>query len=265
MRHLVKAEIRRLLATRVWTGLLLAAVLIGGGLTGVMALAGPENFDPPMPGLDTEAGIRSVLGILGFTAFVPAAAGALAVTSEYRHRTAAVTFLFAPRRGRVLAAKLATFSVAGLIYGLLLAGTAAAALFAVTAARGVPLGLPAGTVLGLLGRIGLAMLVYLLIGAGVGALLRDQVAALCVVIGYVYLGEPLLMSIPGVNTLYPVLPGGATAALTDFTYVADAVSRELGTDPVALLSPAAGALLLTGYALAAATIAVLLPMRRDIT
>ncbi|MFG3420880.1 ABC transporter permease [Micromonospora sp. NPDC049460] len=265
MNHLIKAEFRRLLATRTWSGLLLAAVLIGGGMTGAMALVGPENFDPPMPGLDTETGIRSVLGILGYTAFVPAAVGTLAVTSEYRHRTAAVTFLFAPRRWQVLAAKLATYGVGGLAYGLVLAGTAAAALFAVAAARGVALGLPAGTVLALLARIGLAMVVYLLIGVGMGALLRHQVVALCVVIGYLYLGETLLMMIPGINALYPVLPGGATASLTDFTYLADAMSEQVGSTAIQLLPPATGALLLTAYALTASLIAVIIPMRRDIT
>ena len=265
MRHLVRAEIRRLLATRMSSGLLLGAVLLGGGLVGAMALVGPENFDPPMPGLDTETGLRSVLGILGYTALVPAAVGTLAVTGEYRHRTAAVTFLFAPRRWQVLAAKLVTYGVAGLAYGLILAGTAAAALFAVAAVRGISLGLPTGTVLTLLARIGLAMVVYLLLGVGIGALLRNQVAALCVVIGYLYMGESLLLVIPGVNALYPLLPGGATASLTDFTYLTDAMSQELGGTAVRLLPPAAGALLLTGYALAACVIAVILPMRRDIT
>ena len=265
MRNLVRGEIRRLLATRMWGGLLLAAVLIGGGLMGAMVLVGPENFDPPMPGLETETGIRSILGILGYTAFVPAAFGALAVTSEYRHRTAAVTFLFAPSRWQVLAAKLVAYGAAGLAYGLILAGSAAAALFTVTAGRGIPLGLPDATVLALLARIGLAMVVYLLIGVGVGALLRNQVAALCVVIGYLYLGEPLLMMIPGANVLYPVLPGGATAALTDFTYLADAMSQEVGSAAVRLLPPAAGALVLTAYALVASLIAVILPMRRDLT
>ncbi len=265
MTLLIKAEFRRLLATRMWGGLLLAAALLGGLMIGAMALVGPENFDPPMPGLDTETGLRSILGILGYTAFVPAAAGTVAVTSEYRNRTAAVTFMFAPRRGRVLAAKLATYAVVGLAYGLVLAGTAAVALFTVAAARGVSLGLPAATVLALLARIAVAMVVYLLIGVGMGALIRNQVAALCVVIGYLYLGEPVLMMIPGVNTLYPILPGGATAALTDFTYLADAVSEQLGSDAVQLLPPAAGALLLTAYALTAAAIAVIVPMRRDIT
>ncbi|MEH1128019.1 ABC transporter permease [Micromonospora sp. CPCC 206061] len=265
MNLLIRAEFRRLLATRMWGGLLLAAALLGGGMIGAMALAGPENFDPPMPGLDTETGVRSVLGILGYTAFVPAAVGTLAVTSEYRHRTAAVTFLFAPRRGRVLAAKLITYAVVGLAYGLILAVTAAGALFAVTAARGVTLGLPTGTVLALLARIGVAMLVYLLIGVGLGALIRNQVAALCVVVGYLYLGETVLLMIPGVNTLYPVLPGGATAALTDFTYLADAMSEQLGSTTVHLLPPALGALLLAAYAVTASAIAVFVPLRRDIT
>ncbi|GAB3140512.1 ABC transporter permease [Micromonospora sonneratiae] len=265
MHLLIKAEFRKLLATRMWSGLLLAAALLGGGMIGAMALVGPENFDPPMPGLDTETGLRSILGILGYTAFVPAAVGTIAVTSEYRHRTAAVTFLFAPRRWQVLAAKLVTYAVVGLAYGLLLAGTAAVALVAAAAARGIPLGLPIDTVLVLLARIAVAMVVYLLIGVGMGALIRNQVVALCVVVGYLYMGETLLMMMPGVNVLYPILPGGATASLTDFTYLADAVSEQLGSTSIQLLSPAAGALLLTGYALAAAVVAVVIPLRRDVT
>lgn len=264
MGRIVNAEFRKLLATPMWWGLLLVAALLGGGLVGSMTLIGPENFTPPMPGLDTEEGIRSILGILGFTAFIPAAIGTVAVTSEYRHHTATVTFLFAPRRWQVLAAKLVAYGVAGLAYGTVLAGTAAVAFFGVAAARGVSLGLPAETVLALLARIAVAMVTYLLIGVGIGALIRNQVAALCVVVGYLYLGETLLMMIPGVNAIYPLLPGGATASLTDFTYLADAMSEQLATNPVELLPPAAGALLLVAYALVAATAAVIAPIRRDV-
>ncbi|MEV0393702.1 ABC transporter permease [Polymorphospora rubra] len=265
MTSLIRAEFRRLLATRMWPGLLLTAALLGGGLIGAMTLAGPENFDPPMPGLDTEAGIRSVLGILGFTAFVPAAIGTVAVTAEYRHRTVGVTFLFAPRRWQVLAAKLVTYGIAGLAYGIVLAGTAAAAFLGVAAARGVSLGLPTGTVLALLARIAVAMVAYLLIGVAMGALIRNQVVALCVVIGYLHLGETVLMMIPGANLVYPILPGGATASLTDFTYLADAMAQQLDTTTIHLLPPTAGALLLVTYALIASAIAVVVPIRRDIT
>ncbi|GAA2079079.1 ABC transporter permease [Actinomadura alba] len=265
MRRLIKAEFRRLLATRMWLVTLLVAALLGGGLIGMMTIVGPENFDPPMPGLQTEAGVRSVLGMLGFTAFVPAAIGTLAVTSEYRYRTVNFTFLFAPHRWQVLTAKLVTYGVAGMLYGLVLTGTAAVAFFGAVAARGVSLGMPTGTVIELLARIAVAMVAYTVLGVGMGALIRNQTAALCVVIGYLYAGEMLLMMIPGINLVYPWLPGGATASLTDFTAVADAMSQQLSTDPVHLLSPVAGAMVLMGYTALASAAAVLRPMRRDIT
>lgn len=100
-------------------------------------------------------------------------------------------------------------------------------------------------------------------GRGVGGAGGGDVAAFAVCV-VAPLGEPLMM-IPGVDALYPVLPGGATAALTDFTYLADAMAQEVGGTAVQLLPPVAGALLLSVYALAAALIAVVLPMRRDIT
>ncbi|MFI9626315.1 hypothetical protein [Streptomyces sp. NPDC052042] len=62
----------------------------------------------------------------------------------------------------------------------------------------------------------------------------------------------------------PLLPGGATASLTGFTYIADTLADQLATSPVSLLSPVGGGLLLTGYALVAAIAAVLVPMRRDV-
>ncbi|MEU0569386.1 ABC transporter permease [Nonomuraea sp. NPDC005983] len=264
MKPLIHAEFRRLLATRMWLGTLLVAALLGGGLIGLLAIVGPENFQPPMPGLHTEAGVRAVLGFLGFTAFIPAAIGTLAVTSEYRHRTINFTFLFAPDRWRVLAAKLITYGLAGMVYGLVLSGSAAVALFGAAAARGVNLGLPSATIVELLTRLAVAMVAYTVLGVGMGALIRHQVAALGVVIGYLYGGELLLMMIPGVRNLYPWLPGGATAGLTDFTAVSDALAQQLSSEPVRLLPPVAGALVLLGYTALAIAAALVKPMRRDV-
>ncbi|MEV0647636.1 ABC transporter permease [Phytomonospora sp. NPDC050363] len=261
---MIRSELRRLLATRLGWAIVLAPAAIGLGLVGAMTATGPENFQPPMPGLDTAEGVRLLLGVLGLSAFVPAALGTMAVTAEYRHRTIDATFLHAPRRGRVLAGKLVVHAGAGLVYGLVLATTSAAALYGVSALRGTALGLPPGEVLGVLARIGAAMAVYLVIGVGAGALLHNQVAALAAVVGYLYVGEPLLMLMPGVGGVYPLLPGGATSALTGFTYVADAMSAEVGTASITLLTPVLGALVLLGYAVVAAVAAVLAPMRRDV-
>ncbi|MFC4561094.1 ABC transporter permease [Nocardiopsis mangrovi] len=264
MTALIKAEFRRLSATRMWLWALGAATLLGGGLVGLLTAVGPQNFDPPMPGIDTREGVRSILGMLGFTVFVPAALGTLAMTAEYRHRTATYTFLSAPRRWQVLTAKLVTYGAAGLVYGLVLAGTAAAGFFGPVAAQGITPGMPAADILALLARLAVAMGVYTLLGVAAGALIRNQIAALAVVVGYLYTGEVILMMIPGVNLLYPLLPGGATASLTGFTYLTDALADQLSSSPVSLLPPAGGGALLTGYALAAAAAAVLVPMRRDV-
>lgn len=264
MRALITAEVLRLRSTRLWLWTLLGAIILGGGLIGLLGLIGPENAEPPMPGLDDPNGIRVVLGLLAITVFVPAVFGTAAMTSEYRHRTITPTFLFAPRRWQVLAAKLVVFAGAGVAYGVVTCTSAVGALYLSAAITGTSIGLSLGTILIMMVRIIVAMAVYCLIGVGVGALVRNQMIAMIIVIGYFYMFETILMLIPGVNLLYPFLPGGATAALTSFTYLAESASAELGTQAVQLLSPTLGAVLLLGYALAAAAVAVALPLRRDV-
>jgi ABC-2 type transport system permease protein len=261
MTALVTAELRRLLSTRLWLAALLTAALCGGGLVTLISLVGPHNAQPPMPGLDTPAGVRNVLGLVTVTVLFPAAFGAVAMTSEYRHRTIALTFLFAPKRWTVLTAKLAAFAVAGTCYGLAVATTAGLALYGTAPT----VGLAATAVLELLLRIAATMAVYTVLGVGVGALLRNQVAALAVVIGYLYFAEIAILAIPGVNTIYPYLPGGATASLTDFGYLTDAMAQQSGHASGQLLPTPAGALVLLGYALTAAALAVAFPLRRDLT
>lgn len=262
---LVAAEGRRLLSTRLWIWALLAALACGGGLVGLIGAIGPQNVDPPMPGLDTAEGVRNVLGLVTVTVVVPAALGAIAMTAEYRHQTISLTYLFVPRRWRILTAKLIAFAGAGLVYGLTAATTAGLALYGSSAAQGISVGLGLSAVLELLLRIALAMTGYAVLGVAVGALLRNQVAALAAVIGYLYFLETAILAIPGANAIYPYLPGGATASITDFGYLTDAMAVQTGNATGQLLPTAAGALILAAYTLLAATAAVAFPLRRDVT
>ncbi|MGW7533538.1 ABC transporter permease [Amycolatopsis sp. NPDC054798] len=262
---MIAAELRRLRSTRLWLWALLTAAVCGGGLVGLIGLIGPQHVQPPMPGLDTAAGVRNVLGMATVTVLFPAVFGAVAMTSEYRHRTITVTFLFAPRRWRILTAKLAAFAIGGLCYGTVTAAAAGLALYGSAAVHGVTVGLAPATVAELLLRLAAAMTIYTVLGVGIGALLRNHVAALAVVIGYLYVAEIALLAIPGVNTIYPYLPGGATAALTEFGYLTDALAQQTGHAGGHLLPTAGGALVLLGYALVAAGLAVAFPLRRDVT
>lgn len=264
MKNTIMAETIRLFSTRLWLWAIIAAALCGGGFTGLLAGIGPDNLQPPMPGLDTPSGVSSVLGIESVTLFVAAIFGTVAITSEYRHRSITTTFLFSPVRWKVLAAKLLVYAVVGLAYGVILVVTAAAALYGGAALHGTSLGMSTGDVAGFMLRIVIACGVYTLVGVGIGGLVRNQIAALAIVVGYFYFVELLLMLIPGVKLAYPFLPGGATSALIGFGYLTDSISAQTGASPVHLLPPIGGGLVLLGYAALASLFAVLFPLRKDV-
>ncbi|MGC7102793.1 ABC transporter permease [Amycolatopsis lurida] len=263
MTALLAAEARRVLSTRLWLWTLLGAVATGG-LVAMLAAVGPENFERPMPGLDTPQGARMVLGMAGPLAFIPALIGITAVAAEYRHQTITFTYLFAPRRWTVLVAKLGVYAMAGLIYGLVTATVAGSGTALAAAARGISLGLPTPALMEFLLRMTVLMAIYTILGAAFGALLRNQVTALVVVGGYLYMGETILLLVPGVNAVYPYLPGGASAAMTEFTFFADAVSQA-GISAAPLLPAPAGALVLLGYVIIASVLAFAVSLRRDVT
>ncbi|HZX01707.1 ABC transporter permease [Kribbella sp.] len=265
MNRLIRGEATRLAAVRLHRWTTLAAVLCGGGLTGLLSLVGPENAEPPMPGIDTPEGAALVVGITGVLLFVPAVIGAIGIAGEYRHRTIATTFLAAPRRGRVLAAKLLVYAGLGLGYGVIAALTSALALLGAVLARGVDLTIAPADLAGLLIRLAVAATVYTVLGAAIGALARNQLVAVGIIIGYFYFLEYVLLIIPGINTVYPYLPGGATAALTDFTFIAGAIAEQTASAGPTLLPAAGGAAVLLTYAALAATAAAVLSLRRDIT
>lgn len=264
MNRLIRGELAKLFATRLPMWSLIIAAGSGGGLTSILAIVGPENATPPLPGLDTVEGVGIVVGMSGLLLFVPALIGTIAVTSEYRHRTIGTTFLAVPRRGRVLVAKLGVYAMLGLAYGLVASLFAGAAVALGATLQGVELGVPPAGLVTLLARLTLAALVYMILGVAIGALARHQLLAVGIVVGYFYFLEHVLMMIPGVNAIHPYLPGGATAALTDFTFLSDAIAEQLPIASTAPTSPAIGALVLLAYAGVAACVAIAVPLRRDL-
>ncbi|MFK4084981.1 ABC transporter permease [Kribbella sp. NPDC020789] len=265
MNHLIRGELTRLLAIRLHRWGLLTALACGGGLTGLLSIVGPENATPPMPGIGTADGAGIVVGITGVLLFAPALLGTIAITGEYRHRTIATTFLAEPRRGRVLAAKLIVYCAFGLAYGVIASLASAAALGTAALLRGIRLTIPAGDLAELLIQLAVAAAAYMILGVAIGALARHQLVAIGIVIGYFYFLEYVLLIIPGVNTVYPFLPGGATASLTSFTFLTGSIAEQTSSSGPSLLSAPAAAVVLFGYAALAAAIATIAPLRRDLT
>jgi ABC-2 type transport system permease protein len=100
---------------------------------------------------------------------------------------------------------------------------------------------------------GLALVIYAIIGVGIGALLRNQVGAIVGSLVYLFVVEQVIRSIPATSGAYQWMPGGALEAMT---------ATFQGPD---LLEAWQGGLLLLGYGLVAAVLGTFLAVRRDIS
>jgi hypothetical protein len=99
------------------------------------------------------------------------------VTNEYRHGTITTTFLIKSRRVRVLAAKLASAAICGVVFALVAVATAAAVALPWLAARDEPLALD-GQPLETVGRVVLASVFSALLAAAIGGIAQNQVGAI---------------------------------------------------------------------------------------
>jgi ABC-2 type transport system permease protein len=174
--------------------------------------------------------------------------GGISITAEVRHGTIRPTLLVTPRRGRVVAAKVATSALIGAGFGLAASVLAAGVAAAVLGASGVGVVLDDGDVALLLAGGAAASALLAAIGVGVGALVRDQVPTLIGITAWLLFVEGLF--------------GGELTDVSKFApgTLGTAIS---GQEPDTLLAPVLSLLLLTLYAAAAALAGALLTSRRD--
>ena len=109
--------------------------------------------------------------------------GLLSSSGEHRHGTALPTFLATPRRHRVVAAKAAAMAVTGLAWTLITTATLLAVVFPWANSIGVDFlaAVDAELVRGLAVAI-VAVPLFAVLGVGLGALLRNQVLGVVVVL-----------------------------------------------------------------------------------
>lgn len=174
--------------------------------------------------------------------------GAVGATGEHRHGTITSSLLIAPDRIRVTAAKLVAYAVAGALVGVVVQLIALAIGLPLLADQpGPELGLSDAAAI--LAETAVACALTTAIGVGVGALIRNQVAAVVGALAYVFIVEPLVAAFA--ERVYPYLMGGALNSLTQTEFDHET-------------SVAAGGLLLLGWALAFGAVAVLADRARDV-
>jgi ABC-2 type transport system permease protein len=248
MIRLVRAELTKLGSTRLIYGMAtgMAAFALLTVFAGI-AYAGQEG-NPPLSADSLPVVVAAPVTLLSGAAVL---LGILGMTGEFRHQTVTQSFLVTPDRGRVVAAKLVTYPLAGIALAVTILAFTAAVASGWLAAEGITPSLFDARLGQVLFGAVLAAGLCGLVGVGVGALLRNQVAALVATLVWVVLVEGLLLSLLNAPSLGKWLPSAAAAALTN--------------PGGSHLSRVAGTLLLAGYALALALVGTRLVVRRDIT
>jgi ABC-type transport system involved in multi-copper enzyme maturation permease subunit len=181
--------------------------------------------------------------------------GIIAVTAEFRHMTATPTFLATPRRGRVVAAKMITYAGLGIAYAAGAVGVTLAIALPWLAAKGIDVSLGANRIPQTLIGVGANVAIYAILGVGLGALLKNQVAAVVGLLVYLLLVGPILTAINNIRDVTKFLPHAASSALVQNT----------PNSGSALLDQWQGGVVLVAWAVLFAVLGYLLAVRRDIT
>jgi ABC-type transport system involved in multi-copper enzyme maturation permease subunit len=246
MRAQLRSELIKLRSTRTALGLFAA-------MTGLVALAIVLHSLLPAQALARRNNQLTILGRGEFIgALFAALLGALTVTSEIRHGTIRPTFLFTPRRGRVLWAKIWASVLAGTAFGLVAGSVAVATGVAAFGARGIDLRLDGSDYALLVIGSAAAGALWAPIGVGVGALIRHQVPTVVGICAWLLFVEGLLAGdLVGLGDIFKYLPGSAASAVS-------------GQEPGTLLAPATGLVLLVAYAAVAGVAGALATSRRDV-
>lgn len=246
MSRLVRAELLKARSTRT-TWILAGAAMVPCLFWIVVSVLTMDSSGNA--GLSLDQQIQNIFGMAQEAYLFVLILGVVGMAGEHRHRTIGWSFLVVPQRERVVAAKLVAYALIGLVVGVVAVAVTVAAAVPLLAVAGQPVTAP-GIPLILLGSV-LSTALYAVLGVGLGALIRSQVAGVAAaLIWFWYLEFTLVFYLPEVGRW---LPGGAANALSG--------SQMSGG---ALLPAWAGGLLFLGYALAAAAAANLITLRRDV-
>jgi hypothetical protein len=245
MTRLVAAELFKLRTTRTF------AAVVGAGvglllLILVLTLALTDSFS-------TEDDVRSLLSSASICGLFMLILGVVAGAGEYRHGTIASTLLVTPDRLRAVGAQTLGVAAAGLSVGLACVVLSAAICLPWLSAKGAAT-LSTGDLIALFA--GCAVYTGLAAGFGValGALLRNQVAAVVVVLVFLFVVDPAIAALVdeygqfSLSGLASAISGGSPE---------DAPGSELLPQGVAVL-------IWAGYTVVVALAAALLTARRDV-
>ncbi|QUQ71017.1 hypothetical protein [Kutzneria sp. CA-103260] len=237
MGRLISAEFRKILTTKMWWALLIPTV----ALAALWSIAGNLLIGLVLDSINRSV-VTSELRLnfnnlpwstlifartVNITALFPIVFGALALSSEINRRTITTSYLTAPNRGSLLGAKLITYAVWGLGFGVVITGVASIGTLIASRPEQLP---DAISWLEIAGSGILSCMLWTLLAMGVGALFGSPIASIISLLLYTLLVENLIGTLLPYN--WPgILINGSADGLTG------SVASQLVVDKVASISP----------------------------
>jgi ABC-type transport system involved in multi-copper enzyme maturation permease subunit len=238
-----RAELLKLRSTRTTVSLVLgmiALVVLFSALTGLLSKTSQ------LTGIDNQ---RTLLSVGNLSALFAALTGILLITGEFRFGTIRPTFLFTPRRSRVIGAKLLAIVLFGLLLGAVAEGIGFGIGYAALSGRGIHFALHGNDVALLFIGTVVGVALWGVIGVAVGAVVRNQVGAVVGVLAWIFVVENLVFGfVPSVGRFFPARASDALVGLTTKH----------------LLHPAGGGGILLAWSVAIALAGLVLTARRDV-
>ena len=203
MTALVHAELLKVRTTRSWWAFLIVIAL----LTGIAAagqIGSAEDSDRST--VQFQVDLADTIGITVLLAII---LGITVITTEFRHGTTTPTFLAAPHRERVLAAKTIATVIVAIGFAFLALLVTAAVSLPWLAIVDATMHLGDGDVQAQVAEAFFAVVLWALMGVAIGSVVHSQVAALVGTLVWIFLGETLLwglFSLLDIDVVYEYLP-----------------------------------------------------------
>ena len=169
--RIVRAELRKLTSTKMPLAFLTVFAVIGAATATAVAFG--TDMDGSKTFISTAADQQSLIAFAANALVIAGLFGAIAVAREYGHGTVVLTFLTTPRRPRAVLAQIAAAFVAGSVLGLVGAGVSAGSVAAGLAATDYGFMVSAADLGRVLAASTLAGGAGAVLGAGVGAFVRN--------------------------------------------------------------------------------------------
>lgn len=191
--RLVRSELRKLTTTKMpWA--FLAVLIVLAALTATAVVIGTD-MDGSKTFISTAIDQQSLVAFAANALMIAGLFGAMAVAREYGHGTVVPTFLMSPRRHRAVLAQLAAVFVGGGVLGVVGAGLSVIAVAVSLTTTDYAFLMSSGDVVRVLLASMFAGAAGAVLGAGIGALVRNIGGAVTGTVLVLIVAPPLIVQL----------------------------------------------------------------------